>query len=699
MSAPADATLSVDIGGTFTDVVVRHGGALSTAKVLTTARSPEAGVMQGIRAALDAARLRPAEIGLIVHGTTLATNALIERKGARTALVTTEGFRDVLEIGAEHRFEQYDVFIEKPRPLVPRDLRFEVCERLDAKGNVLRPLDAAGVGAVGRKLASLGIESVAVAFLHSYVDPAHEQQAAGILRECLPGVSITLSSEVCPEIREHSRFSTACANAYVQPLMARYLSALKLQLGEAGFRCSMLLMTSGGGLTTLETAVRFPIRLVESGPAGGAVLASTIATQRGLDDVLSFDMGGTTAKICLIDRGEAQAGREFEVAREYRFAKGSGLPLRIPVIEMVEIGAGGGSIAGVDSLGRLQVGPESASSDPGPACYGLGGRAATVTDADLVLGRIDPGRFAAARITPSLERAQGALSSGVASALSLGVEGAAAAVSEIVEENMASAARVHAAERGKELASRTLIAFGGAAPLHAARVARKLGIRHVIVPSGAGVGSAVGFLLAPIAYEVVRSRHVRLADPDRAALQAMLDAMEAEALEVVAPAARGAALATARTADMRYVGQGHEVTVQLPDGPVDEAFVAEARRRFAQRYEALYTRGIPSLDIEVLSWAVRVCDRRAPPERCAPPAPDGRQPPAVGVRPVFDPAAERRIEARVVDRRAFAQNVSLAGPALIVEDETTTLVPAGFVAAVNAHGHIELTAAAGGGGA
>jgi N-methylhydantoinase A len=695
MSSPGTATLSVDIGGTFTDVVVRNGEVLSSAKVLTTGKSPDVGVMEGIAVALRGAGLRAAQIGLIVHGTTLATNALIERKGARTALVTTEGFRDVLEIAAEHRFEQYDIFIDKPRPLVPRFLRFEVQERLDAKGNVLRPLDSRSLRAVARELKAQRVESVAVGFLHSFVDDAHERQAAEILHEAVPDVSITLSSEVCPEIREHSRFSTACANAYVQPLMARYLSALKQRLLGAGFGCPILLMTSGGGLTTLETAIRYPIRLVESGPAGGAVLASTISVQRRLDGVLSFDMGGTTAKICLIDGGEAQASREFEVAREYRFAKGSGLPLRVPVIEMVEIGAGGGSIASVDSLGRLQVGPESAGSEPGPACYGLGGRAATVTDADLILGRIDPARFAAARIAPSADRAKAALSSGIGHKLGLDHDRSAAAVSEIVEENMASAARVHAVERGKELANRTLIAFGGAAPLHAARVAQKLGIQHVIVPSGAGVGSAVGFLLAPIAYEVVRSRHVRLSHLDPTALQEMLDSMRVEAMGVVAPAARGAALSTIRTADMRYVGQGHEVTVRLPDGPVDEAFVAETRRCFTARYEALYTRGIPSLDIEVLSWSVRVAETQAPPKRCAAPSANGQRPPTAGTRMVFDPATETRIEAHVVDRRAFTNSMSLSGPALIVEDETTTLIPSGFVVAVNALGHLELTAAAG----
>ena len=387
--------LGVDIGGTFTDVALELGERRWSAKILTTPEAPERAVIDVIRRVLSEAGLRPVDLSIIIHGTTLATNAIIERKGAKTALLTTEGFRDTIEIRHENRFEQYDVNIDLPPPLVPRRLRFPVKERVEAHGRVLVPLDEAGVSSVAERLAALGIEAVAIGFLHSFTNPAHERRAGEILAERLPRVAITLSSDVSPEMREYERFSTACANAYVQPLIGRYLANLEALLQAEGFVCPLFLMLSGGGLTLAETAIRFPVRLVESGPAGGAIFAAEIARQCRLDKVLSYDMGGTTAKICLIDDLKPQTNRAFEVARIYRFKKGSGLPLRIPVIEMVEIGAGGGSIARVDRLKRITVGPDSAGADPGPACYGRGGAEPTVTDADLLLGRIDPAAFPA----------------------------------------------------------------------------------------------------------------------------------------------------------------------------------------------------------------------------------------------------------------------------------------------------------------
>ena len=397
------ARLGVDIGGTFTDVALEAGGRRYSAKILTTPEAPERAVIAAIRTVLREAGLAPGDLSIIIHGTTLATNAIIERKGARTALVTTEGFRDTIEIRHENRFEQYDVNIDLPPPLVPRRLRFVVPERIDARGRTVIPLDEAAVEALAEQFAAAGIESVAIGFLHSFTNPAHEERTRDILAARLPGVTLTLSSEVSPEMREYERFSTACANAYVQPMMGRYLASLETLLRAEGIACPLFLMLSGGGLTTVETAIRFPVRLVESGPAGGAIFASHIARQCGLDKVLSYDMGGTTAKICLIDEYQPQTSRAFEVARIYRFKKGSGLPLRIPVIEMVEIGAGGGSIARVDRLKRITVGPDSAGADPGPACYGRGGDAPTVTDADLLLGRIDPTGFSGGRM--ALDRA------------------------------------------------------------------------------------------------------------------------------------------------------------------------------------------------------------------------------------------------------------------------------------------------------
>ena len=388
------ARLAVDIGGTFTDLALEHAGGMATAKVLTTPRAPEQGVMEGVEAILSRSGVAIGDIDLIVHGTTLATNAIIERKGARTALITTEGFRDVLAMGNESRYDQYDLNIRLPEPLVPRHLRLPVAERLDNTGRVLRPLDEDGLRALVPLLRRERVEAIAVGFLHAFVEPAHERRAAAILAEALPDIPVTLSSDVSPEMREWERFSTAAANAYVQPMMARYLRKLESSLRDRGARAPLFLMMSGGGLTTVETACRFPIRLVESGPAGGAIFSAHVARQCGLDNVLSFDMGGTTAKICLIDGGKPQTARTFEVARVGRFRKGSGLPLRIPVIEMVEIGAGGGSIAHVDAMGRIGVGPESAGAEPGPACYGRGGDKPAVTDANLALGRYDPARFA-----------------------------------------------------------------------------------------------------------------------------------------------------------------------------------------------------------------------------------------------------------------------------------------------------------------
>ena len=523
------AKLAVDIGGTFTDLVLESDGERQQVKLLTTPADPEEAVLEGVRQILAESNTSADAVELVIHGTTLATNALIERKGAVTGLIATEGFRDSIEIAYEHRFEQYDLYMERPTPLVPRHRRLGVSERMAADGSVLLALDEQGVLARARELREEGVEALAICFLHSYMNAVHEERAREIVADEWPEVAITISSEVCPEIREYERMSTACANAYVQPMMARYLSRLEAGLAENGLSCPLLLMMSSGGITTVETASRQPIRLVESGPAGGAILAKNIAAQNGLDRVLSFDMGGTTAKITLIDDCEPLLSRAFEVARAYRFLKGSGLPLRIPVIEMVEIGAGGGSIASIDPLRQIAVGPKSAGSDPGPACYGRGNEAATVTDADVVMGRIDPATFAGGKIELNPEKAATAIAACIGGPLDLANNIAAAGVDEIVNENMANAARVHAIEHGKDTSDRTLIAFGGAAPLHAARLADKLGINRVIVPHGAGVGSAVGFLMAPIAYEVVRTRLVDLREFDADYVNDIFEDMRREA--------------------------------------------------------------------------------------------------------------------------------------------------------------------------
>ncbi|HRK19732.1 MAG TPA: hydantoinase/oxoprolinase family protein, partial [Hyphomicrobiaceae bacterium] len=517
MTKSQTVRLAADIGGTFTDIVLEVGDARFTTKVLTTPRAPESAVLDGAETVLKQAGKTIADIDVFVHGTTLATNAIIERKGARIALIATDGFRDVLEIADESRFDQYDIFIEKAKPLVPRERRFTVPERIDVHGAIRRPLDEAAVRRIGERLKTEKVEAIAVAFIHSYVNAVHEQRVRDILTDVCPGVFVTLSSEVCPEAREYERTSTAVANAYVQPLMAGYLARLKSAFAAGGYTAPIHLMTSGGSLASLETASRFPIRLVESGPAGGAILAAKIAEERGLDSIVSFDMGGTTAKICLIDHGKPLMARSFEVDRQSRFMKGSGFPVRIPVIEMVEIGAGGGSIAHIDTMRRIVVGPESAGAEPGPASYGRGGMQPTVTDADLALGKISVGRFAGGKIAIHPEKAVAALKSEIGDKIGLDADKAAYGVAEIIDENMSNAARVHAVERGQAIAERTMIAFGGAAPLHASRMAEKLGIRTVVVPADAGVGSAIGFLAAPAAYEMIRSKYLRLDGFDAAA--------------------------------------------------------------------------------------------------------------------------------------------------------------------------------------
>ena len=683
------ARIGVDIGGTFTDVALEVGERRFTAKTLTTSRAPEEGVLSALHAVITEAGIEPGTVSVIIHGTTLATNALIERKGAKTALLTTEGFRDVVEIRHENRFEQYDVNIDLPEPLVPRRRRLPIRERINAQGEILLELDESSVKTAIEKLAADGVEAVAIGLLHSFTNPDHERRVGDAVSRALPDVAVTLSSDVSPEMREYERFSTACANAYLQPLMGRYVANLERELQRAGFRCPMLLMTSGGGITSAETAIRFPVRLVESGPAGGAIFAACIARQNGLDEVVSFDMGGTTAKICLIDKAQPQTARVFEVARIYRFLKGSGLPLRIPVIEMVEIGAGGGSIARVDSLGRIVVGPESAGSDPGPVCYGKGGTEPTVTDADVVLGRIDPTTFSGGKMALDTDGTERAVAKQVGSALGLATEHAALGISEIVDENMANAARVHAIESGKDLRPRTLIAFGGAAPLHAVRVAEKLGIRRILVPANAGVGSAVGLLRAPVAYEVVRSHLMRLSGFDPAAANRLFADMRSEAETIVRRGAPDASLGEQRSAFMRYRGQGHEIGVQLPGrefAAADQSLLIEL---FEAAYCRLYSRSIPGVEIEILSWVLTLS---APPvgELARPLRTKADKPKPRGHRQVFDPNSGEFLQVPIFWRPDLKPGTALKGPAVIAEDETSTVVSPLFNARIDRFGYIEL---------
>ena len=684
------AKLAVDIGGTFTDLAIEDGDRRWTAKVLTTPAAPELGVLEGVRVVLANAGLAASDITLVIHGTTLATNAVIERKGAKTALITTEGFRDVLALGNESRYDQYDLNIELAQPLVPRRLRLPVTERLDNTGKVLLPLDEAAVAAHVAFMQAEGVEAVAIGFMHGFVNPAHEKQAAAIIRHLWPGVPVSLSCEVSPEMREWERFSTTVANAYVQPLMASYLARLEVGLRAAGLGCPLFMMLSGGGLTTLETAARFPIRLVESGPAGGAIFSAHVAKQRGLTEVLSFDMGGTTAKICLIDDYQPQASRTFEVARVGRFKKGSGLPLRIPVIEMVEIGAGGGSIAAVDSMGRITVGPESAGADPGPACYGRGGTKPAVTDANLTLGRYDPLLFAGGNLRLYPEPSRDALAAEVGGKLGLSGEMAALGVVEMVDENMSNAARVHAIESGKGFGGRTIIAFGGGGPVHGYRVAEKIGVKRMLVPSGAGVGSAIGFLRAPVGYEVVKSLYQRFASFDVPAVNALLAGMVAEAAAVVADGAFDAPTHQTRIAYMRYVGQGHEIAVPLPPRDLTEADVRDIRALYDVEYSRFYDRPVPGSDVEIMSFAVTVATIADPVEPAAE-VEDAPAPAPIRHQAVRDTTSGEVTDWAVYDRGQMAPGCTVPGPCIVAEAETSTLVGRGWSCRMDGLGYLDLT--------
>jgi len=688
--------VGVDIGGTFTDVVLETGQAAHSAKVLTDHAAPEQAILDGLAEVVGKAGIEPGDISVVIHGTTLATNALIERRGARTAFITTRGFRDTIEMRTESRFEQYDLDIVLPAPLIARKHRFVLDERIDADGNILRPLDDGEVRALADRITAAGFESVAIGFIHSYVNGAHERRVRDILLECNPKLSISISSEVSPQMRELERFNTVCANAFVKPQMASYLGRLVSRLKRAGTTCPVFLMHSGGGIISVGSAVEFPVRLVESGPAGGAIFAAHIASRYQLDQVLSFDMGGTTAKICLIENQTPKTAKTFEVARTYRFKKGSGTPISIPVIEMVEIGAGGGSIAVVDAMRRIQVGPESAGSEPGPACYQNGGAAPTVTDADLQLGRLDPDDFAGGSIMLSQPLGQQAIVSAIGDELGLTGDEAAYGICEMVDENMANAARVHAVENGKDISGFTMIAFGGAAPLHATRLCEKLKIRQLLVPPGASVGSAIGFLRSAFAYESVRSAYLRLSGFDAGEVNAILRDLGDEA-EGFARAGlkRGEQMRRDRWAYMRYSGQGWEIPVEIADGEFSNADAARFRAWFEAAYTQLFGRPVEDLDIEIVSWSVRASTPLPAVEHidiCA--AAKTAKPGAS--RRLFDPAAAEFQTAAVVERTKLLPGMAVAGPAVIAEPETSTIIASDFEAVMQHDGCLLVRAKPGG---
>ncbi|WP_037308747.1 hydantoinase/oxoprolinase family protein [Ruegeria halocynthiae] len=684
--------LAIDIGGTFTDTVLlnRASDVVATAKTPTTPQRPALGALAGAAHVLDDAGADWRHVTGLIHGTTLATNALIERRGAATATITTHGFRDILEIAYERRYSQYAIDLVKPDLIVPRTHSLTIGGRMDVSGHEVSPLDEAHVAALATELKALEVEAVAICLLHSYANPAHELRLRDLLALHAPDLVVSLSHEVSPEAREFDRLCTTIANAYVQPLMAGYLQDFETRFRQKGLSCPILMMTAGGGMTTLETAARLPIRLVESGPAGGAILAARIAEATSEASVLSFDMGGTTAKLCLIDDFRPQTARKFEISRAERFIRGSGMPVRIPVIEMIEIGAGGGSIASVDRLGRLQVGPHSAGSDPGPAAFGKGGDKPTVTDADLTLGLIEPARFAEGRLKIDPDAAHDALNRDVGGPLALGPDQAAFAISEIVDESMAGAGRMHAVESGKDLGNRLMIAFGGNGPLHATRVARRAQMRRILIPRDPGVGSAVGFLHAPVSYEVIRSRHTRLDTLDTKGLNQFFDAMQAEAEQVVRSGAPDAPLLQRRVAYMRYHGQGHEIEIKLPNRALTHSDVGALKAAFEVEYSRQFSRVVPGMVIEILNWGLAVSSP-PPAHLTCPEVPRLHRAVPTGSRQILCDLTGRWRSADVFNRADLAPGAELTGPALIVEAQTTTFVSADFNATVDGHGNIWLT--------
>ena len=681
--------MGVDIGGTFTDVVLEIGSQQFSTKVLTTYAAPEDAIIDGMQQVCQRAEIEPSQIAQIIHGTTLATNALIERRGAKTALITTQGFRDVIEMRSESRFEQYDLNLSLPEPLLPRQQRYTVEERVGANGQVLIALQRSDVEALVDSIKGLGYESIAVGLMHSYLNDDHEKMIREVVAEKMPGVAISLSSEVSPQMREYERFNTVVANAYIKPMMKSYLDRLGGQLQTQGVSCQIFLMHSGGGIISIESAAEFPVRLVESGPAGGAVFAAHIAAQYGLDKVLSFDMGGTTAKICLINHQTPKTSRVFEVARTYRFKKGSGMPISIPVIDMVEIGAGGGSLAHVDSMRQIRVGPESAGSEPGPACYGRGGKRPAVTDADLVLGKLDADNFAGGSIILDTDSSANALQQVLGSVLDMDSLTSAYGLCEVVDENMANAARVHAVENGEDLAEYTMIAFGGAAPLHAGRLCEKLGVNRLLVPAGAGVGSAIGFLRAPFSFEANRSVYMRLNDFKPDVIRELLGDLEAEATAFVRSCDADAPIQAEFKAYMRYTGQGEEIPIVLTTEQAKNPDAESFQQLFEADYIALFGRAVEGMSIEITVWSVNSTTLKEAVEPIQE-LPAGKQATSVGRRNIFDPALGQLSDSAIVLRNDLSPGDVIAGPAAITEDETTIILPSSRQAIRQSDGCIDV---------
>jgi len=679
--------IGVDVGGTFTDFVLvdEARDLIFTGKQLTTPDDPSAAIMEGVARLLSESKTDAGDVHSLVHGTTLVTNTIIERTGAKIGLVITEGHRDALEMGKEIRYDLYDLFLEAPPTLAPRHLRRTVAERMSPEGDVLLPFDEAAFRDAVRSLVEEEkVEAVAVSFMHSYRNPAHERRAQKIFTEMFGSIPITISSDVAPEIREFERTSTACANAYVQPLMQSYLERLASQLRAAGHDGTLYVMLSGGGITTVRDAQAYPIRLIESGPAAGAMAASYYSTLTKTENLISYDMGGTTAKMCLIDGGRPDRKHDFEAGRIRRFAKGSGLPLKVSVVDMIEIGAGGGSLATVDQMGLLKVGPRSAGSQPGPVCYGQGGVEPAVTDADLFLGYLNPDYFLGGEMSLDLGDVEKAIDEKLAKPLGLTVLEAAVGIHSVVNENMAAATRMHLAEKGRDPRRYDMIAFGGAGPVHACNMARLLKLKRVIVPLGAGVTSALGFLVAPPAVDYVRSYVARIEQIDWDHLNALFCDMEAAATAMLVEAgAQPDEISFQRTSDMRHVGQGFEISVPVQNGTLDESQTQSLRAEFFETYRSLFERAVTDVPIEAMSWRLAAS---APVPNIAlnfsgQGLAEGEK--LKGQREVYF-AETGFAPCDVYDRYALVAGDVIDGPAVIEERESTTVMPPGTQATVDA---------------
>ena len=694
--SPLEVALSFDVGGTFTDFVVLDritGAVVARHKVLTNAARPERAVLAGWRELTARGAAHPAEIAFLVHSTTLVTNALIERKGARTVLLSTRGFRDILELAHEQMYDIYDLFAPPPEPLIPRPLRLEIDERVDARGAVLRAPSEASIAAAIERIRELGAEAVAIAFLHSYVNPCHERLLAERVRVALPDVDVSLSSDIAPIAGEYQRTSTVVADAFAKPKVRAYIAALERDLTSGGVDAPLHLMLSSGEIASAATGAARPIRLLESGPASGAIAAAYFGRLAGHDDVLSLDMGGTTAKACVIEDGLPRLTQVLEVARVRRFMKGSGLPVVAPVVDLIEIGAGGGSIARRDELGLLKVGPDSAGATPGPACYGIGGADPTVTDANLLLGYLNPNYFLGGDMPLRPERAHEAVGR-LADELGLSLDAAAWGIHRVVNENMASAARVHIIERNRDPRALATIAFGGAGPAHAVAVARILGSPTVIFPPGAGVASALGALVAPVAFTAGRTLLTRLDAADWDAIRTMYTELEATAARELASA--GVAVGDIRYrrwAEMRLEGQYHEIATPLPEGSLGLSALPAITTAFTRAYARQYGRVLEGLPIEALHWRLTATG----PDVTARPSPlpftlSAADSALKGQRAVYFPGGFRPTP--VYDRDRLSAGMTLHGPAVVEEREATAIIWPGDVVRVD--GHLALVVAIGG---